>query len=260
MKRFFKLVRSEFRNLFRIKWLWGYMLFLGALGLVFSYTSADPTKVLMSLLTVSLLVVPLVSSFFGITYFYDTRSFMEYLLAQPVGRVVLFGAKYFSLSLYLALLYSGGIAAALFVSGLSLIGSFLLLLLSGVLLTLSFLSLAFLIAVLVEEKARGVSLALSLWLYLTILHDGVILAVVYLFRDYPLEKPVLLLTLMNPVDLSRIMVILSTDIAALMGLTGTIFKEFFGSGLGMLMSSLSLLLWVVIPLVFSLLLFRKKDF
>ena len=53
------------------------------------------------------------------------------------------------------------------------------------------------------------------------------------WSDYPLELPLLGLTLLNPVDLGRVLLLLQFDNAALLGYTGAVFERFFGSALGM---------------------------
>ncbi|WP_461829493.1 ABC transporter permease subunit [Aquifex sp.] len=257
-----KLIFFEIKSLARIRWLWIYFLFLALGSFLFNYLGGDETKVLISLLSISLLVVPLVAAFFGITYFYDSRGFLEFLLSQPVGRGKLFTSRYLSLNVFLTTLYVISVLLPFLPSLLELRekGTLLLLTLSGIFLTLVFTAIAFLVGLLVEEKAKGVSVILGLWLYLTFLHDGLILTVVYIFKDYPLEKVVLFLTLLNPVDLARVLVILNLDIAAIMGLTGSVFKELLGSWLGITLSLLSLTLWFLLPFMVSLFLFKRKDF
>jgi len=259
--RLLRLYGSELRHLFRIKWLWSYFLTLFLSSMALFYASGDESKVLLSLLSVSLLVVPLVSAFFGISYYYDSRSFAEFLLAQPLRREEILLSQFGAVATVLVSMLWAGVLLP-FLPHLLTFGekvTLLLLLTSGTLVSLSFLALAFLVGVLVEDKAKGVSAVLALWLYLTLLHDALILTVVYLFRDYPLEKPVLLLTLLNPVDLSRLLVILNMDVAALMGLTGAVFKELLGSGKGMILAFGSLLLWTLLPLLGATFIFRRKD-
>jgi len=261
LKRFLRLYGAELRHLLRIKWLWSYFLTILLSSLALFYASGDESKVLLSLLSVSLLVVPLVSAFFGISYYYESRRFAEFLLAQPLGRAEILLAQFGAVATVLVSMFWGGVLFP-FLPHLLTFGekvTLLLLLTSGTLVSLSFLSLSFLIGVLVEDKARGVSAVLALWLYLTLLHDALILTVVYLFREYPLEKPVLVLTLLNPVDLSRLLVILNMDVAALMGLTGAVFKELLGSGKGSLLAFGTLLLWSLLPLLGATFLFRRKD-
>jgi Cu-processing system permease protein len=74
-----------------------------------------------------------------------------------------------------------------------------------------------------------------------------------------MEKFTLLLSSLNPIDLGRIFIMLQLDISALMGYTGAVYKDFFGSASGMLFTTGIMLLWMAIPLWLALRLFRKKD-
>jgi Cu-processing system permease protein len=64
----------------------------------------------------------------------------------------------------------------------------------------------------------------------------------------------------NPVDLSRILILLKLDISALLGYTGAIFKKFFGSELGFLLSIGILLLWSILPIWRLSYKAKRKDF
>ncbi len=66
-----------------------------------------------------------------------------------------------------------------------------------------------------------------LWFYFAIIFDGLVLFIIFQFSEYPLEKTSITLTALNPIDLSRILVLLKMDISAMMGYTGAVFKEFF---------------------------------
>ena len=49
------------------------------------------------------------------------------------------------------------------------------------------------------------------------------------------------------------------DVSAMMGYTGAIFKDFFGTSLGLVISFLLLFLWAAIPFLISLKKFKSKD-
>jgi Cu-processing system permease protein len=68
------------------------------------------------------------------------------------------------------------------------------------------------------------------------------------------------MTLFNPVDLSRVLIMLQLDISALMGYTGAVFRKFLGTGTGMAVAFSALTLWVVLPVWGFLRLAKKKDF
>jgi Cu-processing system permease protein len=133
------------------------------------------------------------------------------------------------------------------------------LLFTGVSLTLVFTSIAFFASVVARDKARGIGFALLLWFYFALIYDGLVLLILFSFSDYPLEKLTLLLSALNPIDLGRIFIMLKMDVSALMGYTGALYKDFFGSGTGILFTTGIMLLWIVLPLWLAVRKFRKKD-
>jgi Cu-processing system permease protein len=92
-----------------------------------------------------------------------------------------------------------------------------------------------------------------------LIYDGLILLILFNFSDYPLEKITLLLSALNPIDLGRISIMLKMDVSALMGYTGALYKDFFGSGTGILFTVGIMLLWIIVPLWWALRVFKKKD-
>jgi len=93
-----------------------------------------------------------------------------------------------------------------------------------------------------------------------VVYDGLVLLVAYTFSAYPLETPMLLLTALNPISLARVLLLLSVDVAALLGYTGAAFERFFGNGLGSALALGALLMWVVVPLGLAYRRFARKDF
>jgi Cu-processing system permease protein len=68
------------------------------------------------------------------------------------------------------------------------------------------------------------------------------------------------LSIINPIDLGRILFLMKFNISALMGYTGAVFQQFFGSFLGILISLFCLLAWIIIPFLLSRFYFQKRDF
>jgi len=83
---------------------------------------------------------------------------------------------------------------------------------------------------------------------------------IFSFNEYPLDKFSLFVTMFNPIDLSRILILLKLDISALLGYTGAVFKKFFGTNFGMIISFVVMTLWVVLPVWRINKKLRKKDF
>jgi len=64
---------------------------------------------------------------------------------------------------------------------------------------------------------------------------------------------------LNPIDLSRILILLQLDVSAMMGYTGAVFKDFFGTYTGIIFSFSVLLLWIILPVWYSIRQFNTKD-
>jgi Cu-processing system permease protein len=120
-------------------------------------------------------------------------------------------------------------------------------------------SIAFLSAILSRDKAKGIGISILLWLYFALLFDGLVLFIIFQFADYPIEKPMVLLSATSPLDLARILNLLQIDASAMMGYTGAIFKDYFGTGAGFVLAILVLMLWAVLPFWWSLRIFKRKD-
>jgi Cu-processing system permease protein len=127
-------------------------------------------------------------------------------------------------------------------------------------LTFIFSALAFNIALSNENRIKGFGYAILMWLFLAIIYDGLFLMSLILFEDYPLDKVSLIGTMLNPIDLSRTLILLKLDISALLGYTGAVFKQFFGTNFGLIISLFALLIWVALPVVRIVLKSKRKDF
>ena len=127
------------------------------------------------------------------------------------------------------------------------------------LITVVFTALAFLSSIVTRDKAKGIGVAIMLWLFFALLFDGLVLFLLYQLSEYPIENMMVGITALNPIDLSRILILLHLDVSAMMGYTGAIFRNFFGTTTGILVAFTVLLLWIVIPFRISLNRFSKKD-
>ena len=125
--------------------------------------------------------------------------------------------------------------------------------------TLASASNPMLAAVITRDKAKGIGVSILLWLYFSLLFDGLALFILFQFQDYPMEKAMIVMSGLNPIDLGRILILLKMDISALMGYSGAIFKDSFGSNLGFALALLIMVLWAVIPNWLSLRKFSRKD-
>jgi Cu-processing system permease protein len=169
---------------------------------------------------------------------------------------------FLGLSVPLSLVFIAGINVPLIYSGTDLdnLLTFLNLGVTGLSLTWIFTALAFYFSTKFEDKIKGLGIAVLLWLFFIILYDGIVIIILFLFSDYPIDNFAVFLNLLNPVSLGRIYILLQLDISALMGYTGAVFSRFFGSQVGILISILAMIFWIIIPLIFGQRKFLKKDF
>lgn len=212
--------------------------------------SDDFSKVIISLMQVVLILCPLIATMFGVMYFYNSREFSELLLAQPIKRSSIFLGQFLGLSLSLILSLLLGVGLPFLFYGIfqsSEIWNFLILLGDGMALSLIFSALSFWIAMKFENRIKGFGVAVLSWLFFAVIYDGIFLFSLSIFKDYPLENFALVSSLMNPIDLGRILILLKLDVSALMGFTGAVFNRFFGSGWGMVISLSVMAFWILLP-------------
>lgn len=249
-------------DLLRSKWSIVYTLFYLVSASALLYFSNSPTNAVASLMNIVLFITPLVSLLLGVIYFYQNRDFAELLLAQPIKRSQYFYGNYFGLttSLVVNLLIGFGLPAVFFADGVELFQELLVLMLAGIMLTLIFSALALLITLFNENRIKGFGFAILVWLFFAVIYDGIFLIALLWFSDYPLENFALAATIFNPMDLSRVMILLKLDLSALLGFTGAAFRQFFGSTVGFMAAFLSGLLWVVLPLFLLIKKGNRKDF
>ncbi len=258
-----KILKYSFFDFIRSRWSIVYLLFYLILGFVLLFLNHDLSKAVITLMNVIVILVPLIGTIFGVMYFYNSKEFTELLLAQPIKRSTIFLGQYLgvAISLSMSLIIGLGIpfvAYGLFLS--SEIWNFVLLLVTGTFLTLIFTALAFNISISNDNKIKGFSYAILLWLFMSVIYDGLFLMSLIIFDEYPLDSFTIAASILNPIDLSRMLILLKLDISALLGYTGAVFQQFFGTSLGLIIALSSLSLWVITPLFTLYRKCIKKDF
>jgi len=258
-----KILKYSFYDLMRSRWSYVYFAFYLMLGIVLLFLNNDLTKAVITLMNIIIVLVPLIGTIFGVMYYYNSKEFTELLLAQPLKRTTIFFGQYLGVALSLCMSLILGLGLPFVFYGLfksNAIWDFSLLLITGAFLTFIFTALAFNIALSNENKIKGFGYAILLWLFLAIIYDGLFLMSLILFEDYPLDKLSLIGTMLNPIDLSRTLILLKLDISALLGYTGAVFKQFFGTNYGLAVSFIMLIVWIILPLLRISYKSKRKDF
>lgn len=258
-----KILKYSLIDLARSRWSYIYLLFYLALGFTLLFLNNDLGKAVITLMNVVVVLVPLISTIFGVMYYYSSQEFTELLLAMPIKRRYIFLGQYLGVATSLALSLFIGLGLPFLVYGLwqsEAVGDFALLLLVGTALTYIFTALSFNLALIHVNRIKGFGYAVLLWLFMAVVYDGLFLIALIVFENYPLDAFALLATALNPIDLSRTLILLRLDISALMGYTGAVFKSYAGTTAGLSLAALFMLLWIAIPLWRISATSAKKDF
>jgi len=217
----------------------------------------NSSKGLLTLLNIVLLTVPMVSILFATIYIYNSAEFIELLLSQPIQRKTIWTSLFVGLSLSLVAGFLVGVGIPILLFAPPDVG--LMMLAVGCLISAVFTAIAFLGAILTRDKAKGIGISILLWLYFAVLFDGLVLFLTFQFSEYPIEKGMVAISALSPIDMARILMLLHLDVSAMMGYTGAVFKDFFGTIFGLFLSFGVLLLWITGPFLLSLSRFKHKD-
>lgn len=252
-----RIIKIILLDILKNKIVLGYTLILALLSWSSFGLEDNSAKGLLTILNVILFTVPLVSVLFSTIYLYNSSEFIELLLSQPVKRRKIWLSLFLGLSLSMVLAFFVGAGIPLLVHASDPVGFMMIVV--GCLISVIFVALAFLSSIITRDKAKGIGIAIMTWLYFALLFDGIVLFLLFQFSDYPIEKAMVAVTALSPIDLARIQILLHLDQSAMLGYTGAIFKDFFGTAVGLMLSFTLLLLWVAIPFFISLKKFNKKD-
>ncbi|MFK7048618.1 ABC transporter permease subunit [Flavobacterium columnare] len=251
------LLKIIIKDIYKNKIVLIYTLILSILSWSSFFLEDNSSKGILTILNVILFTVPLVSILFATIYLYNSTEFIELLLSQPIKREKIWYHLYLGISFSLVIAFFIGAGIPLLINSFDRVG--MMMLVVGTLLTIIFVSLAFLSTILTRDKTKGIGLAIMIWLYFSVLFDGLVLFLLFQFSEYPIENAMVGITAFSPIDLARIQILLHLDVSAMMGYTGAIFKDFFGTTWGLIISFLLLSFWALIPFVISLKKFKSKD-
>ncbi|TKK68579.1 ABC transporter permease [Ilyomonas limi] len=252
-----KILKYVVVDILRSRIVLAYTLFLLLISFSIFNLEDNPEKGLLSLLNLILFIVPLISIIFSTIYFYNSSEFIELMVSQPIKRKSIWLSLFGGLAVSLGVAFFVGAGIPILIYQPNITG--FLMIIAGLFLSVIFIAIALLSSVITRDKAKGIGIAILLWLYFAVIFDGLVLFLLFQFADYPLEKVMVGISSLNPIDLSRILILLQLDVSALMGYTGAVFKDFFGTATGITISFSVLILWIVIPVFLSLRKFKSKD-
>lgn len=247
-------LKESLRNM-RVLVYGGALAGFGSLVLFFSGKSPQAAA---SLLNLVLLIVPLFGLLFGALSFRDSLPFMQLLLSRGVDRTRVYLGKWLGLSISLGVSVAFGLGvSAIFGKKSFTIILFLMSLAVG--LQFVFVSLSMLLGVVVRKREMIPGAALLIWFYLYVLYDLLVLYAGTLSNEYPLEIPVFVLLILNPLDLVRLIFLIQTDLSQLMGFSTALAVRTLGGKMGAGVAFLLLAIWTAAPLYAGLRIFKNRD-
>lgn len=258
-----KIFSYELKNIARSKWTAAFTLLYFIMTQSLFMFESEGSKVLLSLFNFILLIVPIISLFYGITFLNNEKQFIELLLSQPIERKSIFNGIFFGLAGTLAISLLLGVGVPMLMNArTSNISTelFLVFIFVSILLTIIFTAIASYAAFRFTDKAKGLIFVIVFWLGTFIVYDALFLMASYLLQDYPAEKIMIALVMLNPVDIARLVVILQFDIAALLGYSAAIYQMTFGNAAAIFILVALLLIWCAAPFYIARRRFIKNDF
>ena len=274
MKLLWILALKELRDGLRNRWIAAAILVLGGLALILSLLGSAPTGSVsasaldisvISLASLSVYLIPLIAlmlSFDALVGEFE-RGTMMLLLTYPVTRWQVIMGKFLGhvLILFIAILvgYGGAILIMTILTGGSTEGwqAYALMMASSLLLGAAFIALGYLVSVLVKERATAAGAAIGLWLVFVVLYDLILFGVLLLDEGQLMSQQLFsLLMLISPTDTYRILNLsLFDSVSQAAGISGVASAAGMS---GVLLLSV-MLLWVIVPLTVTLLVFQRRE-
>ena len=274
MKMLWTLALKELHDGFRNRWVAAAIIVLGVLALALSVLGSAPTGSVrvseldisvISLASLSVYLIPLIALMLS----YDSlvgefeRGTMMLLLAYPVTRWQIIMGKFIGhlLILLIAIVVGYGgtvVALTLFTdSGTEGWQAYVTMMASTLVLGAVFIALGYLISVIVRERATAAGAAIGLWLVFVVLYDLLLFGVLTMDTEQRISEQLFsTLMLASPTDAYRVLNLsLFEGVSEAAGIAGVAADA--GISGALLLGSLSL--WIVLPLVATLLVFQRRE-
>lgn len=274
MRLLWCLAQKELRDGLRNRWIASAIILLGVLALGLSLLGSAPTgSVRVSALDISVInlaslsvyLIPLIAlmlSFDALVGEFE-RGTMMLLLTYPVARWQVIMGKFLGhviiLFVAIALGYGGPIVIMTLMMGGSTEGwqAYAVMMASSLLLGAIFIALGYLVSVLVKERAAASSTAIGLWLIFVVMYDLLLFGALLVDENQLIDQSLFsTLMLVSPTDTYRILnMSLFEGVSNAAGIAGVVSEAALS---GTLLCSV-LLLWLLVPLAATLVVFQRRE-
>jgi len=274
MNMLWTLALKELRDGLRNRWIAAAIIVLGALALSLSLLGSAPTGsvsassldvTVISLASLSVYLIPLIAlmlSFDALVGEFE-RGTMMLLLTYPVRRWQVIMGKFIGHVLILSIAMVVGYGGAILIMILLNDGNnegwqeYVTMMASSLLWGATFTALGYMVSVLVKEKATTTGAAIGLWLVFVVLYDLVLFGALLVDKDQVIGQQLFsALMLISPTDSYRILNLsLFEGVSQAAGIAGVA----SGAGMSTALLILSMLLWVLAPLMATLFVFQRRE-
>lgn len=274
MKMLWTLAMKEIRDGLRNRWIAAAIIVLGTLALALSLLGSAPTGsirasaldvTVISLASLSVYLIPLIAlmlSFDALVGEFE-RGTMMLLLTYPVRRWQVIMGKFLGHLSILFIAIFAGYGGAIIIMILMNEGitdgwqAYIVMMASSLLLGAIFIALGYLVSVLVKERATAAGAAIGLWLVFVVLYDLILFGALLLDEGQRIGQQLFsALMLISPTDTYRILNLsLFEGVSQAAGIVGVA----SGAGLSATLLLVVMLLWVIVPLVVTLLVFQRRE-
>lgn len=221
------------------------------------------TRTSVSLLTLSVYLLPLLGVLMGAAAFSGDDGGDELLLAQPIGRGdALLGRALGHAAALASVAVAGFGAAGLLVAtqaGSNGIVGYVFVAAAAIAVGLVGLALGVLIGVAARRRGSAVGWALACWFGAAVLYDLVSIGVLQVAGNGRPGPWLLALLAANPIDGIRALGLVRLGADVLLGPTGAALHQLIGKTTGLMVVTVSLLAWLVAPIGAAVWLHRRRD-
>lgn len=221
------------------------------------------TRTSVSLLTLSLYLLPLLGALLGAAGFSGDEGGTELLLAQPIARADALLGRALGFAGALTLVAGAGFGAAGILvvtrSGSAGIGGYAFVALGATAVSMVGLALGVLIGVTVRQRGSAVGWALACWFAAAVLYDLASIGVLQLAGNGQPGSWLLGLLAANPIDGVRALGLVRLGADVLLGPTGAALNRLVGEGAGAALVGASVVAWIAGPVVTAAWVYGKRD-
>ena len=224
----------------------------------------DFTRTAASLANAGGFLIPLFALILGVFSFIAHPEYLELLVTQPVSRSRVLVGRYLGLSLTVlgAAALGFGLPGVMIAIAAGTEGALRYLAVIGYLslLAVAFTGIAVLVTLLARRRQIALGAALGVWIFFELAY-GVLMLGSTLYLPASVLKTTLLVGLLgNPVDLARVLSLLQVGGPHLFGPAGATLVKLTGSvGVATAVGLTGLVLWVLVPLLAAVQIFKRQD-